>query len=1343
MADTTIPVLLRVQAERDPELRAILEGIEQDLAAAAKAAQRAGGAMAGMDSGKLDAAAEAARDLAAAVRGVDQRADATRAGLDKVGEAGKASLAEVATGADKAEDALQKAERASAQLLAGLQRVSMQTAGAAAMGSTPGAAGVLLSRKVLNERPEKPVDVAPLERYSRALEQIEDRYDTTARRAVEFGQTAGMSMMAAGAGLAALSGYAVQAAGEFEQLRAKLETVQKSASKAQQTFEFARELAAKTPFDVKGVVAAAVQLEVYGTRAQEVLPLVADLAAGMGKDIEATSLVIGKAMSGSLEGFESLRNEFGVSSAKLARFGAVLTATGGISVATAADMDKARTALQAVIRSEFGGAVERQSRTFQGAMSNAGDSAQNLAAAWGEELIPLVTLGARAFSGVVDTLASIPGPLRTVGALAAAGGAAILTMGGAAVMATTALAAMNVQLQSAAALGLPGVAAASRVTAGALGTMATVARGVGASFAWLFTTPIGLAVAGIGVAFGGAMSAINSYEERQRLLGERLVEESRNLQRTTQDWRTYTEVVRRAKGGEVEGAPSGADAAARFAAGLQATTPQAVVASARGAGLDQAAMERAVREQETLRAAVERQMKEAAADMDAARAAWNWTELDQARSRLEALSVTLQNTIRNREAAQQLLEVFRGFEGPLSKAVAESAKLDGYLKFAVRARDLASLNQALAETANTLSALQAAAAGQGLPAYDATSLQRRLLDAIPGTPEAEAIERILTLMGEQEQIQERINQVQKDATDERIRLMDQEFARAQAGRDEDLQATLAYLRAKLQAVQGNVAEETASLNAIRDVEKRIREQRLADQKNALQRAYDAAVQAAENTADAEGATAPQVAEAYQSVVIMLDAWADKHRQLLSQVPELQQQYDSLRRGAEDKADRTAEASTQDKLGRLRQQTQDLQRDARGPEEQVSAIRQSIELYERVLRTDQQIRDSQKARESVQQSITDLRRQEAALAEQIADRERQTALQVEGVRQQALDQEIATLEARKAAGENVEADLAEKRLQRYQMAIDLIEMEMQAEVDSAGKTEDEKEAAREKARLRRRMLDEQERQRILRGITSEAKATEDAEGRKRAARNYDPAQRIGGSKSPIMGMDEAFSYGFGLGDFSLGTGLRLGDKSAAAGKKSSAASVDALGAAASDTSKKVQDLAPPVQDLAGKTTTLGGSFVTLAGAAGKAASALEGLGSGTGTGGGEDKPPAPEGTTNDGNFSYAPGAGPADAKPGAVGDAPPAAPPSGYPGTGDYPGAPKRTLPTPAQMGALSPRVLAPTGTTNSTRNEVSSVVNIDGLRAARTPEVDEVARAVNKLAAAQASRNRVYRGPWA
>jgi DNA repair exonuclease SbcCD ATPase subunit len=227
-------------------------------------------------------------------------------------------------------------------------------------------------------------------------------------------------------GIASLGGQVVKQAGEFEQLQARMLSVAKTAEGASAAFQNAIELASNSPFDVKGVVAATVQLEAFGQRSKELLPLVGNLAAAFGKPIEEGAQVLGKAFSGSLEGFESLRNTYGISTALLVRYGATMAKTGGIAVSTASDLQKARQALTQIIQTRYGDAMERQSRTLFGAFSNLEDAVSRFAAAFGTALIPLATTITRALTAVVESFEQIPAPFRTLIAL---GGVATVTIG--------------------------------------------------------------------------------------------------------------------------------------------------------------------------------------------------------------------------------------------------------------------------------------------------------------------------------------------------------------------------------------------------------------------------------------------------------------------------------------------------------------------------------------------------------------------------------------------------------------------------------------------------------------------------------------------------------------------------------------------------------------------------------------------------------------------------------------------------------------------------------------------------------------------------------------------------
>lgn len=1409
MADSsTIPVILRIMAERDPGLAESLKQIERALAELSQRAQQTIASTGRMDEGFAEAAEQ--------VRRITSAADGAASAVRKMASAERQASSEttkIAGQADAVADGLRRAETQAQRLLstvrqvgatralpsgltganlalpaggvggglavpaggggqAGRSAVSGVMAGYARQGMA-GAVGTAMralpTGSMAAALPLSEQLMRQAEALNRTLDQVETRYDQTARRAVELGRSAGMAMMAAGAGVAALLGYAVQVAGQFEQLRAKLETVQKSAVKAGETFDFARELAAKTPFDVQGVVSAAVQLEVYGTRAKEVLPLVADLAAGMGKSIEDTSLTVGKAMSGSLEGWESLRNEYGVSNTKLAQYGATLTTTGGIAVGTAADLEKARTALQRIIQTEFGGAVERQSRTLQGSLSNAGDSVQNLAATYGQALVPMVTTGARAFSAMVDTASAVPGPLKTIVAVSAAAGSGILVLGGGAVMAAAGLVAMNAQLLAAA----PNIAAAgvaARVTSGLLTGMAGAAGLARGALVALGTTPMGIALTALAAGFVAVDGAINHFNDQQVALGNAFSEQSKQLFRATQEWRALQSAIdgaaasRGVAGITLQGGQAGvSDDLQRIGDTVSPDVLLKSLHSAFGSLEDVTAKAKDAREE--IDALL--QQRRALEDLKGLGPGMkvdigeNYS-LQKLFPGVEFLTAEhVQDAVKNLDARLQALRgtfaglqfakgLFEDLEVPLNRAVEATKRLDGYLKFAGKANDVRTLTEALGETQETLAGLQKAAQEKGLPAYDASALRQRMLDPATTEADTEAISRILELMGEVESQTERINQANAKAAADRIALSDQEFARAQAGRDEDLDATLKHLERKLEAVRGNAEQETQVLNQIHQVKKGIAARDLEDQKKAMRGAIDGALRAADELASSGGGTASEVAQSYRGVMSLLTDWERAHRTLLDQVPELRQEYADLRDSVSGKIRASENRVPPEKLANLREQTQEIQAAADGQQEQLQAVRQSISLYQTALRADQDLRGSAEARTAIQKEINALRRRETDIVEQIAESERQSVQQTASLHAQLIDQEISSLEVRLSAGEDVEQRLKEKRHERYLAAVDDIESTKQAEVRAAEGSQALIDQALDRARVRRQILDEQERLRIYQGLRKEVADVQQAEKDKQAARYASERQaRIGGEKSPILTPDEAFSYGL-----DLGSGVNLGDfatreKAYYGSRDARWASPEKGGAdywsdaakrvaTASESAGKGLDKIPPAADRVDvSATSLRDGFASLAASAVQAAAALstvKGGGKSGGKSGGDYGTGVPEGTTTDGKQSFAPGAGPEGAT---LVDS------SGYPVIPireGYPNLMERRIPTPVEMGAISPRVAMQPVVTSSRTVEQKNTFNIAPSSA--DPDIRTMEDAAARFMRRQERRQGLLAGGW-
>lgn len=254
--------------------------------------------------------------------------------------------------------------------------------------------------------------------YQKAFE----RFGLSASDALErVGQAAlGISAIFSGASL-----YVLRVAAQFEQLQAKLQSVTGSAEAADRSFQKALSFAAKTPYDVQSIVQATILIEAFGQSSQKVLPLSANLAAAFGERIEDVARILGRAYSGSLEGYESLRNRLGITTIDLKRFGVETNKTEGLVVNTTASLNKAREALEKIIKTRYGDAVERQSKTLFGTLSNFGDAIQRASASVGTSLIPLATAVTKVLTTITEKFELLPAPVKTATALFLVTGAAV------------------------------------------------------------------------------------------------------------------------------------------------------------------------------------------------------------------------------------------------------------------------------------------------------------------------------------------------------------------------------------------------------------------------------------------------------------------------------------------------------------------------------------------------------------------------------------------------------------------------------------------------------------------------------------------------------------------------------------------------------------------------------------------------------------------------------------------------------------------------------------------------------------------------------------------------------
>ncbi len=197
---------------------------------------------------------------------------------------------------------------------------------------------------------------------------------------------AGAARLAGAAGTVAVAGGAatvglgfagvkksISTGARFESYRASLKTIEGDFARADRSMSWVQEFARKTPYELDQVMAAFVQLKAYGMDpADGTLRSLGDASSAMQKDLLTAVEMMADAQTGE---FERLK-EFGVRSKQqgdkvtfsYSRAGKEMTVT---SRKTATEI---RRTLLGIFDSSFKGAMDEQSRTWNGMMSNMGDT---------------------------------------------------------------------------------------------------------------------------------------------------------------------------------------------------------------------------------------------------------------------------------------------------------------------------------------------------------------------------------------------------------------------------------------------------------------------------------------------------------------------------------------------------------------------------------------------------------------------------------------------------------------------------------------------------------------------------------------------------------------------------------------------------------------------------------------------------------------------------------------------------------------------------------------------------------------------------------------------------------
>lgn len=219
---------------------------------------------------------------------------------------------------------------------------------------------------------------ARLKRLSKAANSAEHNLDDVSKEVKGVGKSAKSAtkliapMAVALASLGAVS-KVVSVAREFDIINASLKTVTGSAESAQRAFGRIQDFAATTPFDLQQVANAFVKLQAFGLDpSDEALQSYGNTAAAMGKDLNQMIEAVADAATGE---FERLK-EFGI---KARSEGDSVSLTfKGTTTTIGKNSEEIQQFLLGIGNVEFAGAMAERAATLDGAISNLGDSVDQL-----------------------------------------------------------------------------------------------------------------------------------------------------------------------------------------------------------------------------------------------------------------------------------------------------------------------------------------------------------------------------------------------------------------------------------------------------------------------------------------------------------------------------------------------------------------------------------------------------------------------------------------------------------------------------------------------------------------------------------------------------------------------------------------------------------------------------------------------------------------------------------------------------------------------------------------------------------------------------------------------------
>ncbi len=979
------------------------------------------------------------------------------------------------------------------------------------------------------------------------LQRVADR----ARSLADMGQQLALGFAGVGTVFGGLATGAVLVASNFEQLRARLVTVTGSAVAAGDAFAYAQELAAKSPFDVEAMVAATASLEAFELKARELLPVVANLAAGRGVSLQEAALVFSKAASGSAEGFESLRNEYGITTRALLEFGAAQGEVAGTLSNAGKDIERNRDALIRIINTRFGDAIARQAQTFAGAMSNASDSAKNLAADFGSTLLPILTFGARTFSLVVDAANKIPtGAKAAIAGLVAIGGAVGL-MGGAliggvtgllllqATLATTA-ATLATEVPAAAALATAGVDAISAAGAraslivGGLQSRLIAARTAALAFA---ATPIGaalLALSGITLLLN---NELNKFRDNQARLGDEIAQSSNRVASANRGLRQSINAINEAgreTGVSVDRVRDSGEQLKLVMDAILKLSPEALTTGLAVTGqntktlkADFDALTESAKKQQVevnkLATEIENLINvQRGLNTKTGIIPQDREKAEELRKKLAEAKAELEKIQNQAKITKSELDKVSEFEKGLQKVIDGSKNLQTFLDLSRQVGTAEALAGALSAVNQQIQA-NAATSGINTDNLDRLLQQFSRTD-VRDTQKREALQAQIKLVQQRGDLEQAEKARQDKILDEQLSAQDLALRRRRALGQTRLEDELSVIEAQLALVQQGSEREISLLEAKSAKIKEIQQRDLEAAQKAFQDLQAANQSGLDQSRDGDQRG---VVAAIDQAINRTAAWRQANLDLIQQYPEIATELQKIERSQGLDRQRELAKLAKDNLQELAAVLGNQLADAANNSEKLAVTQNAIAQIQRARRTG--LIDEQGA----QQQLNQLTRNKLQLEQQIAQEKRQ---QEEAIKQQqaaGLSQDIQILEARREAGENskqLETELTEARKRSVQEQLDAVERQRQEELQrGADAVLSEQLAAQKRDQILKaetlRRFQEQQKQ------TNDVKTALDEQ--ERLHRQH--FTRLGGMASPLQSAEEAFG---GPGAFSFGPAFSL-------------------------------------------------------------------------------------------------------------------------------------------------------------------------------------------------------------